>query len=395
MRRLRRIESARATATLLPAVAAAAVMWFFAAGSVGSQGGDEQAKLEQLRRRIDSLQRSLNEIHGREAAVRSELRDLERRIGKLIQDLETTQRRLAGARQEHRALEDRLAATRRELAQHRTRLAAYLEAAYRSGRQPVLKLILNQQDPAALARMLVYFRYLNAARLARLDKLRAALARLETLEAQMRTRAQELAVLHEAQLHQRQALETARARRTALLASLRRQARSTTEEIERLRADERRLAELVGQLRAYLSELPLGLDARQRFADLRGRLPLPVVGRVLARFGEDRGLGQLRWQGVWLASREAEPVRAVFRGRVAYADWLRGFGLLLILDHGDGYMTLYGHNQSLLKQVGDRVETGEVIALAGNTGDASRPGLYFEVRHNGEPSDPLLWCRAP
>jgi septal ring factor EnvC (AmiA/AmiB activator) len=166
-----------------------------------------------------------------------------------------------------------------------------------------------------------------------------------------------------------------------------------SQEIGRLLSDQRRLEALIGGLRPLLREFP-GADPQARFVDFRGRLPLPIDGGISARFGDPKNVGGLKWRGVFLVSPEGRRVESVFRGRVAYADWLRGFGLLLILDHGDGYMTLYGHNQSLLKQVGDWVEAGEAIALVGNTGDATRSGLYFELRHNGEPNDPLKWCRV-
>lgn len=358
-------------------------------------GADDQAKLSELRQRLDTLQQSLNEIRGREATVRTEIRDLERKIGELVHDLRATDEQLAATRRRLRELQGRVGEARQELAHQHAELAAYARAAYTLGRQPALKLVLNQQDPSAVARVLVYYRYFNEARVARIHAVQASLERLAALEDEIRAHAQELATLREAQSRRRQVLEAAHARRLQLLAHLKRQARSTAEEIERLRADERRLAELLGQLKSYLADLPSDSQATRRFGELRGRLALPVRGPLLARYGAPRGIGSLRWQGVWLAAHEGQAVHAVFRGRVAYADWLRGFGLLLILDHGDGYMTLYGHNQSLHKQVGDWVETGEVIAQAGSTGDAPRPGVYFEVRYNGEPRDPLLWCRAP
>ncbi len=356
---------------------------------------DDQEKLEQLRRRLDTLQQSLNEIRGREATVRMEIRDLERRISELVHGLRTTDEQLSVTRRRLHALERQVDEARRQLAWHKARLAVYARAAYIGGRQAALKLMLDQEDAAAVARVLAYYRYFNEARLARLRAVQAGLERLAALENESRAREQELAALRDDQLRRHQALGAAHARRARLLAHLKREARSTTEEIERLRADERRLAELVSRLKSYLADLPLDSEATSRFGELKGRLALPLRGHVLARYGAERGIGSLRWQGVLLAAREGQAVRAVFRGRVAYADWLRGFGLLLILDHGDGYMTLYGHNQSLHKQVGDWVETGEVIARAGSTGDAPRPGLYFEVRHNGEPRDPLLWCREP
>ncbi|MDH4133679.1 MAG: peptidoglycan DD-metalloendopeptidase family protein, partial [Gammaproteobacteria bacterium] len=124
-----------------------------------------------------------------------------------------------------------------------------------------------------------------------------------------------------------------------------------------------------------------------------GSWPAPAKGRLVARFGQPKATGELQWRGIFLAAREGTEVRAPTRGRVAYADWLRGFGLLLVLDHGNGLMTLYGHNQSLVKNVGDPVEAGETVALSGNTGGPVEPGLYFEVRERGEPRDPLIWCK--
>ena len=146
----------------------------------------------------------------------------------------------------------------------------------------------------------------------------------------------------------------------------------------------------MGELTSLPAMAPAAPGAR--FASLKGRLPLPLAGRVTARFGDDKGIGQLKWRGAFIAAREGQEVRAVHRGRVAYADRLRGFGLLLILEHGDGYMTLYGHNQSLYREVGEWVDAGQVIAAAGNTGDAPQAGVYFEIRHDGEPDDPLRWC---
>jgi septal ring factor EnvC (AmiA/AmiB activator) len=141
--------------------------------------------------------------------------------------------------------------------------------------------------------------------------------------------------------------------------------------------------------RAPTPEPPVGKAS----VDKGGRWRLPVQGRLIARFGSPKEIGDLRWRGIFLATPEGQEVKAVTRGRVAYADWLRGFGLLVVLDHGGGLMTLYGHNQSLYKGVGDRVEAGEAIAASGNTGGPAQPGLYFEIREYGEPRNPLDWCR--
>jgi len=187
-------------------------------------------------------------------------------------------------------------------------------------------------------------------------------------------------------------MEADQARRRRLLATLDREVSDRAQAIERLKQDEARLQRLLQQLEQVLPPLPGDFPKDGRFADQRGRLPLPVVGHIRATFGEPKKVGTLKWRGVLVDSPAGSDVRAVFRGRVAYADWLRGFGLLLILDHGNGYMTLYGHNQGLYKEVGEWVEGGEIIAAVGATGDTTYPGVYFEVRQNGKPRDPLQWC---
>jgi septal ring factor EnvC (AmiA/AmiB activator) len=378
--------------TFLGGLLAAALVLLPAAPGVAG----DAAKLEELRRRIEALQQSLNAARGREAAVREEVRDLERRIGALVHGLKDIEERLKADSRRLNDLERRARAAQGELARHRDALAELARSAYASGRHEYLKLLLNQQDPAAAARALAYYRYLNEARLQRVLRLQTSLVEIESLEREIRRRRETLDALREDRIRRKASLEAASGRRGELLAHLKREIRSTSGEIERLRADERRLTELLSGLKTYLSDLPpLPPDAGIRFGELKGRLRLPMQGRVLARYGQQKGIGDLSWRGLFLAASEGEAVRAVYRGRVAYADWLRGFGLLLILEHGDGYMTLYGHTQSLHKQVGDWVETGEIIARAGSTGDAPRPGLYFEVRHQGEPRDPLIWCRAP
>jgi septal ring factor EnvC (AmiA/AmiB activator) len=249
----------------------------------------------------------------------------------------------------------------------------------------------RQEDPARVSRSLTYYRYLSAARAARIEGLIASLARLDAVEQQIAARSRTLADLRAEQLRQKQSLEAARAERGATLARLNVELRSRSQEIERLKRDEARLARLVRELGTALAQTPLppagGAGGGQ------GRWHLPVKGRLIARYGSPRQAGALRWRGIFLAAPEGAPVRAPARGRIAYADWLRGFGLLLVLDHGHGLMTLYGHNLSLYKGVGDPVEAGETIAASGNTGGPPQPGLYFEVRQQGEPRDPLDWCK--
>ncbi len=364
----------------------------FATVSVGAEDGEQQ--LKHLRARIGQLQTELNETQGRRDAVREEVRNLERRIHESARALRTLAARLKATRQQRERLRERAANERRELGRQLTALERQLRAAHAMGREEPLKLLLNQDEPARVTRVLTYYRLLNQARAERVAAIRASLGRLQGLEQRLQVQTQEIEATHAQQQREQESFETARNRRAELLAHLNREVRNQSEEIGRLRADEKRLERLVEELKSALPALaPPAPGAR--FATLRGRLPLPVNGRVLARYGDDKGIGQLKWRGALLGAREGQEVHAVHRGRVAYADWLRGFGLLLILEHGDGYMTLYGHNQSLYREVGEWVDAGQVIGLAGSTGDAPQTGVYFEIRHDGEPVDPLRWCKAP
>ncbi|WP_372522066.1 murein hydrolase activator EnvC [Sulfuricaulis sp.] len=360
-----------------------------------TDSAQEEARLQKLRARIGALQEKLNETRGQRDAVREEIRDLERRIGGLLQSsrqTETRQRRNEGKLQN---LREQAARERGGLDTQRQQLGRQIRAAYVMGHQEYPKMLLNQENPAGVARVLTYYQYLNRARTERITDIQASLSRLEALDRQIREQSQELEVLRATQREQKTALEISRARRGELLASLSREVHGHSQEIERLHADEKRLEQLIEELKTVLPETtPLPPGGEKHFARLRGRLPLPTHGRIIARYGAQKNVGNLKWRGLFIAGHEGQNVIAVFRGRVVFADWLRGFGLLLILDHGDGYMTLYGHNQSLHRGVGDWVEAGETIASLGNTGDVAQPGLYFEIRQSGDPRDPLIWCKA-
>lgn len=352
---------------------------------------DDAAQLKQIRARIEALQEKLNDTRDQRDSLREEIRGLDRRIGRWVNELRATEGQMRAEGKRLDELTARRARERRRLADQRDRFQRQLVTAYILGRDDTVKMVFHQKNPAQVTRVMTYYRYLNQARTERIDQLRTDLAQLQTLEQQLQARRQDLERLRDRQQGQKRELETARARRGELLASLNRQVRSQSHEIERLRSDEKRLEQLVDELKSVWPQAP---GPQTSFANLRGRLPLPAPGRILARYGSSKNVGHLKWRGLLIAGHEGQEARAVFRGRVVFADWLRGFGLLLILDHGDGYMTLYGYNQSLRKNVGDWVEAGEPIATLGNTGDSPEPGLYFEIRHNGEPRDPLVWCKT-
>jgi len=362
-------------------------------GAVAAAGQNEE-QLRALRTRIEALQADLNETRGERDEARAQLRESERRIGSQFKSLRDTEARQRSETKRLTALQQARTRSRAELGTHRQELEQAVRAAYVLGKQDYLKLLLSQDDPARMSRTLTYYRYLTEAHAARIERIETALSRLDVLEQQIADRAQELATLRARQLEQKNALESTRAERRVLLAQLNERVRDRSQEVERLKRDEDRMTRLVRELRTALTRAPAPEPPVGKVsADKGGRWRLPVQGRLIARFGSPKEIGDLRWRGIFLATPEGQQVKAVTRGRVAYADWLRGFGLLVVLDHGSGLMTLYGHNQSLYKGVGDRVEAGEAIAASGNTGGPAQPGLYFEIREHGEPRNPLDWCR--
>jgi septal ring factor EnvC (AmiA/AmiB activator) len=363
--------------------------------ATGQDTASEQraAELERLRNRIQQLQSGLNKTIDRRDSEREELRKLDVEIGGLVRTLRDLDTRLQaqGARLETLRKHQRLA--RSQLQRQHDTLARQIRATFVLGRQEYVKLLLSQDDPAAVSRVLTYYQYLGRARAQQIAGARVVLDRLHNLEEDVGQQRRELQTLRTAKLERKQALEVAHARRTEVLATLGRKVHDQTDEIARLRADEQRLQRLLEQLEDYLAGVPRDPSFDIRFRDFRGKLPLPTQGKFLAHFGDPKKGGNLRWKGVLLGGHEGQDVISVARGRVAFADWLRGFGLLLILEHGDGYMTLYGYNQSLYTQVGDWVEAGQVIASLGNTGDVPEAGVYFEIRHQGQPRDPQQWLR--
>ncbi len=355
---------------------------------------DNEEQLRRLRARMHTLQKQLNQTRGQRDAVRDELQNIERRTGELIASLKDLTARLGEDKVRLDQLRHRAAAERQSLRTQMEGLESQARAAYALSRQGYLKLLLNQENPASVSRVVTYYQYLNQARSERIASIKVGLVKLERLEQEIEGRNRELNALHDKETAERKELEGVHARRQTLLARLNRQVNNQSEEIKRLQGDEQRLERLLREMKTHLPPTPAA-PGNLGFIGAKGKLPLPATGHITARFGDQKRIGDLRWRGVFIAGAEGQPVISVFRGRVVYADWLHGFGLLLILDHGDGYMTLYGHNQALYRHVGDWIEGGQPIATVGSTGDAPGSGVYFEIRHNGKPYDPLQWCSVP
>lgn len=371
--------------------ATAALLGFCsAAGAQSGEAAQRAAELEQLRERIQLLRSTLDADLGRRDAARAALRDSEQTVARHAAILRDIERRLADGRTRLKAIAAERAQRTRELDREHAALAGQLRAAYALGRQERLKLMLNQQDPAAVGRTLVYYDYLNRSRVARIDRVAGLLDEISTLETQA---AAEQAALAAAKDEERRALDAfARTRdeRAVVIAAIEREVRDRGQRLQRLEADEQALLKLLESLSNLLADVPDELGTGGDFAALRGGLGWPARGGTLTRFGERRD-GAPRSRGLLIGAPAGADVRAIAYGRVAWAGWMPHYGNLLVLDHGNDYYTLYGHNQTLLREVGEWVRAGDVIAQVGDSGGQPQPALYFELRKGRTPLNPQQW----
>jgi septal ring factor EnvC (AmiA/AmiB activator) len=361
-------------------------------GSAAWAQPDEERALEAVRQEIKAVEQRVARQTMQRAAELAVLREAELKVAAAAAELARIRERL----REQRAERAELAAESKQAAERldgeRATLARQVRLSYMTGREELFKLLLSQETPATLGRMLVYYDYFNRARSVRISAVGAELAHLAALAVDSRRVEEELERLLAAQAREIEAQEAWRAERRRALERLETSIEAGGGEIETLKGEEERLTALVIELGELMAGFPE--DAELPFASLKGRLAWPVEGGQSRRYGQLRDGGPLRWNGVLLAADAGTPVRAVYRGRVAFSDWLPGLGLLIIVDHGDGYMSLYGHNEALLRESGEWVAPGDSIAQVGDSGGQAQTGLYFEIRHNGEPVDPGQWIPA-
>ncbi|HEY5623936.1 MAG TPA: peptidoglycan DD-metalloendopeptidase family protein [Gammaproteobacteria bacterium] len=354
-----------------------------------SAQSDSVSELRAVREEIRELEARLADRQVDRDAQTTALRAAEIRAADAAAALRNVRAELASQRARQEELDASASAAAQRLGSESGLLARQVRMSYATGRQEALRLLLNQENPARLGRMVVYYDYLNRARAARLDTVRADIVTLERLRAEGQVVEAELARLETAQAREVDALNAARDERQTALASIEADIAGTGAELERLQAQAERLEQVIAEI-GFSPEL-FPPEFRDGFAAARGQLEWPVAGTVIDEFGDPRAGGQIRWNGFVIAAAAGTPVEAIFYGRVAYADWLTGLGLLIIVDHGAGFMSLYGHNEALLREPGDWVVPGEPIAHVGDTGGRQQTALYFEIRENGDPVDPRRW----
>ena len=414
-----------------------------------------QQQLDAARKDVTELKKRLGELQQEKSGVQKDLRGTETEMGKLEKQVEALQKEQKKTESELQRLDQEKKKLQSARVEQQRLIAIQARAAYQSGREEYLKLLLNQQNPEKFARTLTYYDYLSQARLAQLHGFNETLRQLANVEKDIDLQQAQLLVQKSTLDSQREELDKVRQERQQALAKLNQDVKARDQKLQTRQQEQTDLANVLKTIEETLArQAREAEEARQKaliaqqeaekqrqreeqaralaknsssksaedddeapvkrpvkapgvlvssagvsyggpFAEARGKLPWPVDGRLLARFGETRGDdARTKWDGVMISAAAGSQVHAVHGGRVVFADWLRGAGLLVILDHGNGFLSLYGHNQSLLKDAGDIVKAGEAISTVGNSGGQDTPALYFAIRQQGRPSDPAQWCHA-
>ena len=367
---------------------------WLATASFSQETGGEMAKvkeqeLAEVRDRISALKESMDDAAEERDRVTAELQELEIAIAERrtrLREIEREQRYVA---EKKAKLDAELVERESHLDEESEALAAQVRTAYMSGSQEKIKLLLNQRDPATLGRLMAYYRYLNDYRADNIESVVEQIRELEALRGKIAAEEARLSSLKQDRYDELGRLGASQDQRRELLDTLRQRLADEGREVERLAAQEQDLSRLIAELTSILSDYPI--TSEQPFGELKGKLTWPVAGRLLHDFGQPRAGGRLKWNGVVLAAPRGREVRAVYHGRVAFADWLGGMGLLVIVDHGDGYLTLYGYNETILKDTGDWVAPGDVIATVGDSGGQAQASLYFELRSGKRAENPRRW----
>ena len=363
------------------------------AGAPENKIKQSETQLQQIEGEIKTLRADLTESGLHRNQLLTELKESEKRIGLNAKRLHHIGELLRQQQARFDDLEQRYAVQQEALQTERDALKRQLRAAYAMGRQQRLKILLNQQDPAIVSRLMVYYDYFNEARLRQMGRIRQAMDGLQQMRVEISNERAQLLDLESRELAEQTQLEANRQQRQEVVDSLGLEMRDMSDRLAALMKDQEQLSVLLTQLREQQLSAPLEQTAEALpISSLQGKLRWPVKGRIEASFGTTKA-GNLKWDGMIIAAPEGNEVYAIHRGRVAFADWLRGFGLLIIIDHGSGYMSLYGHNQSLFRETGEWVEAGERVALVGRSGGRSDSGIYFGIRIGGDPVNPKKWCQ--
>jgi septal ring factor EnvC (AmiA/AmiB activator) len=360
---------------------------------------DQQTEMAQLQKNIDALQKELRAAQGTRSTLQKDIEASERQINDLQKKADEINKQLQQQQRELKELNDEKATLEQARTRQQAQIAEQMRAAHRLGKQSEVKVLLNQESPDQVSRIMKYHSYFMEAHTAKMRTYLETIARIDALTPEIEARADSLKQM-QAQLDgQRAELKASQQKRAAALAKVNSEVKSKHQQLAKFTEDRKRLQTLLDNVTRHVARsgainspnyvpLPAG---GEKFTQRRGRLPWPTQGQMVHRFGSARIAGQMNWSGAFISAPANNPVIAVHHGRVVFADYFGSHGLLVIVDHGEGYMSLYAHNQRLLKKAGDPVQAGENVATVGNSGGQTQYGLYFEIRQQGKPIDPAQW----
>jgi len=353
-----------------------------------------EQELKQLKIKIKKIRNELDEVRTLQDRIRQELRTTEVNISKRVNNLYQLKRKLRHQNKRLRKLQHQRNELNKDLALQQELLGQQVRTSYTIGKQEYLKLLLNQESPSEIGRVLTYYEYFNQARSERIDTSKKTLISLAQIKKRIKSETKTLQKLKRQQVDEKTKLEESYKGRALVIAKLSKDIQNKDSVLQQLLENEKRLGRVLNVITDTMPDIATDIGGKRKaFRKLKGKLYWPALGKVKPLFGKPRKLASVKWNGVIIKAKQGNNVRAISHGRVAYADWLRGYGLLIILDHGDGYMSLYGHNETIKKETGDWVAPGDIIGSVGDTGGQQRAGLYFEIRHNGKPTNPKIWCR--
>ena len=349
---------------------------------------NNQSMLSRLKDKIASIKSLIHRDSNKRGQLQSELRHYEIHTGRISKKLNKTNKALSNQQNLLATLQKNEENTEEKLNHQRDLLNKQIQTAYMLGRQPYLKLILNQKDSDQMSRVMMYYQYIEHSRITAISDLQNTLSQIDKNKQEIQTQYETLQGLQKKQLHEKNQLTTIKKNRQQLIKRINHKIQNKTQRLQRLVSDKHRLEATIDRLNQNAQGEHFG-----NFAHWRGKLSWPTRGKVLPIFGTQIEQSELRWGGVLIKARDGRPIHAVANGKVVFSKWLSGYGLLVIINHGNGYMTLYGRNTTLYKKAGDTVRKGDLIATVGQSGGYQTPALYFAIRHNSKPLNPTTWCR--
>ena len=354
----------------------------------------KEKQLKTLLHKIDKLKKTIDVKEDSKSRYIKQLKTIERSVGKVNLKIRKIDDQIKTKKTELTALRATRLEHQRRLSRENEHLAQQVYSAFTLGSQEKIKLLFSQQKPQTLQRNLVYYQYFSNARVALINSVQGSIDKIIETESLIRQAQLDLQENQQALAAQRKQLKKDLGKRKTIITSLDKQLKSQGGSLSRLEDEATQVQNLIKSIQEIFDEAPDVEVSRKAFAKLKGKLAWPVDGKVRRLYGRTKPLSNLRWQGIVIEARSGSQVMAVSHGRVAFADWLRGLGNLIIIDHGNSYLSLYGHNESLFKGAGEWVEAGEVISSIGSSGGQKKPGLYFEIRKKGKPQNPTGWCKA-